>query len=215
MSTPVSLATNGATPRGDEAGPLVRLIDAAGAPLLLRDLFAGGDPGPIAAALAQVPELCQAALPFLGAALGPSLVAIRLKEIAILRTSALLGCRYCVDAHTVVAADVGFGPDELAVLRCELDPIGRIADPVEAAVLGWVDAVAGGRGALTSPSDRAAEAAVRLLLADHAIVELTITIGTTMLLNRFATALRLPTSGDTLRRLVGLGLADWSGEARP
>ena len=44
--------------------PLVELIDPHPAPLLLRDLFAGGDPGPIVGALAQVPELCQATLPF-------------------------------------------------------------------------------------------------------------------------------------------------------
>ena len=209
MNTSVSVRPNGAVPPSPATEPLIRLIEADSAPLLLRDLFAGGDPGPIVAALAQVPELCQAALPFLGAALGPSLVPIRHKEIAILRTSALLGCRYCVDAHTVVAADVGFGPDELGALRCELDPIGRITDPVEAAVLGWVDVVAAGHGALTDSAEVAAEAAARRLLTDHALVELTVTIGTTMLLNRFATALRLPTSPDTLQRLAALGLADW------
>ena len=211
MSTPVSFASRTPSPGAPDGGPLVRLIDADQAPLLLRDLFAGGDPGPIVAALAQVPELCLASLPFIGAALGPSLVPIRLKEIAILRTSALLGCRYCVDAHTVVAMDVGFGPAELGVLRCELEPLGRIENPVEAAVLAWVDAVAAGRGPLESSAEQAAEAAVRQHLEDHVIVELTVTIGATLFLNRFATALRLPTSPETLQRLVEKGFDGWSG----
>ncbi|MGF1598753.1 MAG: carboxymuconolactone decarboxylase family protein [Acidimicrobiales bacterium] len=187
-------------------GPLVDLLGPDDAPLLLRDLYAGGDPGPIVAALAQVPELCQATLPFVGAALGPSSVGIRLKEIAILRTSALLGCRYCVDAHTVVAHDAaGFAGDQLCLLRAETDDASSIDDPVEAAALSWVDAVAAGRGPV--PIGVGADASRHL--PDHHLVELTTTVGATMFLNRFATALRLPTSADTLSRLSDLGLATW------
>lgn len=181
--------------------PLVELIDQSSAPLLMRELFAAGDPGPIAAALAQVPELCQATLPFVGAALGPSLVPARLKEIAILRTSALAACRYCVDAHTAVALDVGLSPDEVAVLRCE-QPTGKeFTNPADRALLDWVDALAVGRG----PIEDCYGVELRRHLPDHVIVELTVTVGATLFLNRFATALRLPTSAETAARIGAAG----------
>ena len=41
-------------------------------------------------------------MPFLDAALGPSAVDARTKELVILRTSAVMGCRYCIQTHTVV-----------------------------------------------------------------------------------------------------------------
>ena len=70
--------------------PRVALVDAASAPLLARDLFSSGDPGPIAASLAHVPELLGPTLPFLGTVLGPSWIPLRDKEIVILRTSAVM-----------------------------------------------------------------------------------------------------------------------------
>ena len=72
------------------------LVGPDQAPLLARPYYAGGDPGPIVAALAQVPELLETTMPFLGTALGPSGIDWRTKEIVIVRTSALAGCRYCV-----------------------------------------------------------------------------------------------------------------------
>jgi 3'(2'), 5'-bisphosphate nucleotidase len=83
---------------------LVRLIDQPSAPLLLRDLYAGGDPGPIVGALAQVPELCEVALPFVGASLGPSSVSFRHKEIAVLRPQ--LGVIYVPATKVIYFADV-------------------------------------------------------------------------------------------------------------
>ena len=203
MTTPVAPPTGRSVPE-----PAVHLITAEEAPLLLRPLYASGDPGPIAAALAQVPELCQATLPFIDAALGPSWVPARLKEIAILRTSALLGCRYCVETHTVVAHDTGFDLDQLAGLRSERPAEPTLTDPVERAVLRWVDQVA----ASTGPLDAAAARALAQHLPDHAIVELTATVGATMFLNRFATVLGLPTSAETIERLVALGLRRWQPE---
>ena len=180
---------------------LVRLIDPPSAPLLLRDLYAGGDPGPIVGALAQVPELCEAALPFLGASLGPSSVTLRQKEIAILRTSANLACRYCVDAHTVVAFDSGLTHREVLALRECPTPAEVFDDPAERAMLAWIDALSTQRGAIADSISIAAKDA----LGDHVLVELTVTVGVTMLLNRFATGLRLPTSADTIARLGELG----------
>jgi AhpD family alkylhydroperoxidase len=182
---------------------LVRLIDQPSAPLLLRQLYAEGDPGPIVGALAQVPELCEVTLPFVGAALGPSSVSLRHKEIAILRTSANLACRYCIDAHTVVATDSGLTDDEVRALRD--GDARRIAtafeDPDERALIVWIDALSTGRGSI----DDAVSEQARDALGEHRLVEVTVTVGATITLNRLCTGLRLPTSDETVRRLAELG----------
>ena len=183
--------------------PRVTLLDAERAPLLARPFYADGDPGPITAALAQVPELLDVAMPFLGAALGPSFVPLRTKELVILRTSADLSCTYCVEAHTVVACDAGLGTDEVAALRTEQPVEGAFDDDADRALLAWVDALALGRGPVP---DEVADA-----LAEHfdepAVVELTVLVGATMLLNRLCTGLQLPTSPETIQRLGELGFA--------
>ena len=178
------------------------LIGDGQVPLLARPYYAEGDPGPIVAALAQVPELLEVALPFIGAALGPSAIDWRVKEIAIVRTSALAGCRYCVAAHTVVALDAGLGLLEVRALRAECDIARVFTDPRELALLAWVDAVAGGGPIEDAPRDR-----LRGYWAVHEVVELTVVIAATLMLNRFATALGLPSSTATLDRLAEAGLS--------
>ena len=175
-------------------GPRVRLMDADSAPLLVRDHFAGGDPGPIVASLAQVPELVGPTLPFLGAVLGPSWIPLREKEIVILRTSAVMGCRYCTDTHTVVALDSGLSRDEVRALRGDLPPE-TFADAYERALVAWCDAVAFGVESDIRPARAALDA------DDARVVELTLLVATTVLLNRYATALGLPTSADARARL--------------
>ncbi len=181
--------------------PLINLIDAESSPLLVRELYSNGDPGPIVGALAQVPELCEAALPFIGAALGPSGVSFRHKEIAILRTSANLACRYCIDTHTVVAHESGLSHREVLALRSCPDPSEVFDDPAERVLIAWIDALSLSTG--TVDPDVSSEA--RTLLGDYRLVEVTVTVGTTMLLNRLATSLQLPTSHDTLEALSGHG----------
>ena len=176
--------------------PRVRPVEAAGAPLLARELFASGDPGPVAASLALVPELLGPTLPFLGAVLGPSWISLRDKEIVILRTSAVMGCRYCTEAHTVVALDSGLSRDEVRALRGELPVPSAFIDPGERALVAWCDAVASG---VESDLDTARAA---LVAEDARVVELTLLVATTVLLNRYATALALPTSPDVRDRLV-------------
>jgi AhpD family alkylhydroperoxidase len=176
---------------------LVPLLDAQQAPLPAQEYYADGDPGPIVAALAHVPEVLEVTLPFLGVVLGPSALSLRTKEIVILRTSADLACRYCVDTHTVVARDADLSVDEVRALRGEAEVAPAFPDPADRALIGWVDAVALGPG--TPPPDVAA--AVSAHFGEAALVELTLLAGTTLLLNRFATSLGLPTSPETLRRL--------------
>jgi AhpD family alkylhydroperoxidase len=178
----------------------VALLSAASAPLLAQDLFAAGDPGPIAASLAQVPELLAPTLPFLAAVLGPSWIGPRDKEIVILRTSAVMGCRYCTQAHTVVALDSGLTRNEVRGLRGELPLTDCFPDAADRALIAWCDAVA---HAVDSDLDRAR---ADLPADDARVVELTLLISTTVLLNRYATALALPTSPDVRDRLLVEGL---------
>ena len=197
---PVALELSGRTQPTRGPAPRVALVDGASAPLLARDLFVSGDPGPIAASLAQVPELLGPTLPFLGAVLGPSWIPLRDKEIVILRTSAVMGCRYCTEAHSVVALDSGLGLDEVRALRGELPLLDAFPNPRERALVAWCDAVAHG---VDADLERARSA---LVVDDARVVELTLLVATTVLLNRYATALALPTSPDVRDRLVREGL---------
>ena len=181
-------------------GARVRLVDEASAPLLARPYFASGDPGPIVASLAQVPELLDPTLPFLGAVLGPSWIPVREKEIVILRTSAVMGCRYCTEAHTVVALDSGLSGPEVRALRGDVPVTEAFDDDAERALIAWCDAVAQG-----AESD-IRQARQALVVDDARVVELTLLIATTVMLNRYATALALPTSPDVRDRLIREGL---------
>lgn len=181
--------------------PRIPLIEHRQAPPSAAPLFEGGDPGPLVAAWAHVPELLDVALPFIGMVLGPSSIGIRAKELVILRTSALMACRYCVDAHTDVALDVGLDPTEVAALRDERPIDESFTAPNELALLKWTDAVAIGPGIVP---DTVAEDMARHW-QDYEIVELTMLVGVTLMLNRFATSLQLPTSDQTMDRLRTLG----------
>lgn len=180
----------------------VRLVEGEQAPLLARPFYANGNPGPIVAALAHVPELLEVTMPFLDAALGPSAVDARTKELVILRTSAVMGCRYCTQTHTVVARKTGLSVEEAAALRGEAPLEAAFTDPGELALLGWVEVVAG-----PGPVPQAARQAARAHLGEADLVELTLLVGATLLLNRFCTALELPTSPKVLGRLAEEG---WS-----
>jgi len=144
-------------------------------------------------------------MPFIGAALGPSGLDWRTKEIVIVRTSALAGCRFCVQSHAVVALDAGLTRDQVAALQdphaAGLDAAAGSGSPRDQTLIEWVDTVAGG-----GPVDDAARARVLAQWANHEVVELTAVVGTTLMLNWFATALALPTSSDVLTRLSQEGL---------
>ena len=195
---PVSSAE--ALPAAVAPATRVPLLTAANAPLTARRYFGNGDPGPIVAALATVPELLEVSLPFLSMVLGASALDARTKEIVIVRTSALQECRYCVDAHSVVALDTGLSVAEVRTLTAT-GPV-SLPDLREAALLAWIDAVAGTIG----PVADSVAARLGTTFRDHEIVELTMLIGATMMLNRFCTALSLPTSPEVAARLSEQGL---------
>ncbi|MBA3330474.1 MAG: carboxymuconolactone decarboxylase family protein [Actinobacteria bacterium] len=181
---------------------LVALLEREQAPLLARRFYGDGPASPITASLAQVPELLEVTLPFIAGALGPASLDERAREIAILRTSALLGCRYCVQTHTAVALDSGLSGQEVRALRGDGEIEHVFADPRERVTIEWIDAVALGRG----PVDPAITARASDLLEDHQLVELTLAVGATLMLNRYCSALGLPTSAATLERLAAEGL---------
>jgi AhpD family alkylhydroperoxidase len=183
------------------AGPLVEILDEQDAPLLAKPFFAGGDPGPIAGTLAHVPELIESALQFIGGALSLDALDVRTREIAIVRTSTLLSCRYCIDAHTPAALDAGLSHAAVRALRNEVPINHGFSDAHDLALIEWVDAVAGGRGPIADDIS----ARVRRNFTDATIVELTLLVATTMLLNRYATALRLPVGVATQERLTEEG----------
>jgi len=183
--------------------PVVELLKREQAPLLARPFFGDGPASPITGSLAQVPELLEVALPFIGAALGPATLDTRMKEIAILRTSALLECRYCVQSHTAVALDAGLSAEEVRGLRGEAPVEATFEAPRERAAVAWIDAVATGRGAV----DPAVQEQTAEHFADHELVELTLAVTATLMLNRYCTALGLPTSTATLTRLAAAGFA--------
>jgi dTDP-L-rhamnose 4-epimerase len=185
----------------DAAVTGIPLVAADQAPLLARPYYEAGDPGPIAAALAHVPELLDACLPFLATVFGPTALPARTKEMVILRTSALLGCRYCVESHSVAALDAGLTPDEVQAL-CGEEP-GIADEAAEVALVAWVDAVAG----RTGPVDAGRREALAPHFTDAEVVEITLLVGVTLMLNRFCTALGLPTSTETRRRLAEAGLS--------
>ena len=183
------------------SGVRVELVDAAGAPTSLQHVFDAGDPGPVVAALAGVPELLGPTLAFVEAALGDGAVGGRLKQFAVLRASALQGCSFFVEAHTVVALDLGLTDSEVHALRGEGPLEDAFQSEAERALIGWIDALAGATGAIPDDVWQIA----RSHWPEGTLIELTVTVGATMMLSRFATGLQLPTSAATAARLDAAG----------
>ena len=179
----------------------VELIGSERAPLLARPYFEDGDPGPIVGALAHVPELLEVTVAFISAVLGASSIDVRTKELVILRTSAQLDCRYCVQSHTPVALDSGLERAEVDALRRRGGPSEVFRDTRTRALVDWIDALTRGIGVV----DASITAAMQAQFSDPEIVELTLLVGTTMMLNRFCTGLDLPTAPATLERLAAEG----------
>ena len=179
----------------------MQLIDSSTAPLQARSYFQDSDPGPIVAALAQVPELLTVAVPFISKVLGPIGLGIRIHELVIVRASALMKCEYCTQSHAYVALKEGLDQQTVGDLMSETArELGE--GPDEVALLNWVDAVVEHRNA-------EAERCMTKLqehFDDAQVVELTALLGATVMLNIFCTALELPTSPAALETLRERGL---------
>ena len=172
----------------------VELVGADQAPLLARPYFPEeGQASPIVRALAQVPELLEVAMPFVARVFGPTSVDLRTKEIVVLRVSARNGCRYCVDTHTVAAWDAGLTQVETAALR---GAAAGLAAP-DVALVAFCDAICDA----PAPVPREVADGLRAHFAEHEVVELSLLAAATAMLNRFCTALELPTTPSTRARL--------------
>ncbi len=181
---------------------LARPVAASQAPLLARPYYSEQGTSPIVTSLAHVPEALDVTMPFIATVLGPSAIGARTKELAILRTSARMECEYCVSTHSVVALDSGCSALEVDALRAGTDEGDAVFSAPERALLGWVDAVAGGPGAVAP--EAAADLAAHYDEAE--VVELTLLCAATIMLNRYCTALELPASAATIGRLAAEGL---------
>jgi AhpD family alkylhydroperoxidase len=172
----------------------VELVGADQAPLLARPYYPeGGQASPVVRALAQVPELLEVAMPFIGRVFGPTSLDLRTKEIVVLRVSANNGCRYCIDTHTVAAWDAGLTQAETSALR------GAAAgfSAKEEALVAFCDAYCNAPEPVPADVGRG----LRTHFAEHEVVELSLLAGATAMLNRFCTALELPTTPGTRARL--------------
>ena len=140
--------------------------------------------------MAHVPELLQVAMPFIGAALGSSSINFRTKEIIILRTSATMGCQYCTNTHTVVASQSDLTDEQLRALRGESEVEQAGFSAIEMLLIEWSDAMTAGS---TPISERLMTQLVEAY-GEAATVEFALCSGCTIMLNRYATALQLPTA---------------------
>jgi AhpD family alkylhydroperoxidase len=176
----------------------VTLLGAEQAPLLARSHYRDdGSASPIVAALAQVPELLDVTIPFVGRVLGETAMDVRTKEVVILRLSALNGCRYCTQTHTVAAWEAGLTPAQTAKLCGSPGAL----ESRERALVAWCDAFNSTPADIPEP----VSATLRKHFDEHEIVELALVAAATIMLNRLCSGLELPTSPATLARLEQAG----------
>jgi AhpD family alkylhydroperoxidase len=166
---------------------LVSLISADEAPITTRQFF-GSEPGPLVATFAHVPEMLMVSMPFIQTVLGPSSIDFRTKEIVILRVSALKECIYCVNTHSYVARKAKLTKNEVLALRSS--KVNFFATEKENILVQWTDDV------VKSSYKRNAEilSTLKTHYDEAEIVELTMLIGATVMLNIYATTLDLPVS---------------------
>jgi len=160
---------------------VVPFVAAEHAPLLARRFFADAEASPLVGLLAHVPELLEAAMPFVAAVYGPSSLDDRIKELVIVRVSMHNGCRYCLRKHLALARDVLSDAEIEAVLAPTSETLGFNAR--ERAVFAFADALC------ASPSASAAPLAADF--RDDEIVALVCLGSCTIFLNRFCMALGL------------------------
>ena len=168
----------------------VESLTLAQAPLSVRNFFSEST-GPLVGTMAHVPELLQVVMPMIAQQFGPSSLSMRHKEMVILGVSALQGCRYCTDTHTSVAYREGLSPAELRVLRGTRTNTDEFVDK-ERSLWSYVCAI--GAGKVDGTEVEKAMQTFKEDWMDFEIVEITMLVGTTIMLNRYCIALDIPTA---------------------
>lgn len=100
-----------------------------------------------------------------------------------------------------MALEAGLTVEEVRALWAAAGVPAVFDNSTERALIEWVDRVA-----TFGPLDESDRTSLRRHLPDHQIVEVTILVGATLMLNRFCTALDLPTAPGVAARLETEGL---------
>jgi len=160
-------------------------IEVQDAPPLAVPYLSGPTPSALAALLAHVPELVAPTFGFMDAIYGPSSLPDRLKELVVVRLSALNGCTYCTRTHDVFAREAGVSASEIAALIAEAPVDGVTFAPRERAALAFAERLARDDAA----ARLAASGTARAYFREDEVVALAMLACATLCLNRFCTAL--------------------------
>ena len=129
-------------------------------------------------AIANSPGLLQGFMPFLGAVLSPSAVDAPLKELAILTTTKINGCKYCTAHHTVAGKRAGLTKEKIEALPDFNSPL---LDEKEKAVVRFAkevtEKISASEGSINE---------LRKYFNGSQILELNLVIGAFNILTRFA-----------------------------
>ena len=159
--------------------------------LPIQSYYSTGQPGDLVSSLAHVPEVLSVAMPFIGQMFGPSSLSKRVQEIVVLGVSALQGCQYCTDTHTVVAHQSGLTSTEILVLR-QVSNADVFTNPGEAILWQLVQAL--GHGLVNSEVVGEIMTQMKQQWLEFELVEITMLISTTIMLNRYCIAMDIPVS---------------------
>ncbi|MEP6892711.1 MAG: carboxymuconolactone decarboxylase family protein [Gaiellaceae bacterium] len=166
----------------------VRLLERDEAPIHARSIYADdGSASPLKRSLANAPDLLETLLPFLGQIFDEGAVDLATKELVVVRVSQLNSCRYCLAAHRPLALESGVPPAQIAAVCDELPTLGDLPDR-ERTIIEWTDRY------VADPHEIDDDLAARILdhVRDDQLIELSILIGATQLLNQYCSAFDVP-----------------------
>lgn len=169
-----------------EASARLPLLTLDEAPLAAKRWFGpSGSASPLTRSLATAPDVLAAMMPFLGQIMGAGSVDLATKELVILRVSALNGCRYCITAHRVIAAEAGVAVEQIEAV-CDVSA----GDPTapNGNMLAWIDLIVLDAAAI----DEQLLERLSRTWRDDQLVELTLLVGATTMLNQYCTAFAIP-----------------------
>lgn len=154
-------------------------VDAATGAIYDRYMQQRGNVPNMFRTVAHRPEIFQTMIAHFEAILHTGTLPLRLKELAIVRTSQLNHCEYCLASHTRIAKKLGWSEDQLAHLEQFTQYDGF--SPAEKAALHLAERMTRNEGPLTDEE----WAALRQFYSEGEVVELLGAIGLFNYFNRF------------------------------
>jgi len=173
------------------------------APILSKNFYGKNGASPLTKTLAHVPTLLQQTMPFISRALGASAIDFRTKEIVILRTSVLQQCLFCINTHSAVALQASLLAEEILELHHGQQIGTAYFSQKERIMIAWTDAISKDPNMISS----SLREQMQRYFSAAEIVELTMLVSATVMLNKYCTALGLPPSEECLALLASKGLA--------